>query len=369
MQTQALPQIGMMLHMQPTAGEEIPAFFAQRAALVADLEQAGVQAVWVTEHHFDPQSLSASPLALLAHWAAGTQRIQLGVAAVLPAGRNPALLAEEIALLSNLAPGRVAIGFAKGGPFEAQKRAFGWGSEQARADMQAVVDAVLDNLMPPPNQASPALALQPPPQLPLPMFVASREPDTLAWAARRGLGWMSAQFWPLDMYDAQAVNWGIAAQQPADALLARGLWIDDDGAAARQHALDWLAAFRRSKQAQWKVGFRGPLAEMKRPLDALRAPPPEGASAPSDRPFGADMSETESLSRMIVGTPQECAAQLRALLAHRTVPRLAFNPMHALATTQCAQMRRLLQEVLPQLAPSPRQEQEQTSQLGPELRA
>lgn len=324
MQPYTLPQIGMMLHMQPAHAESIPSFFAHRTALVAELEQIGVQAVWVTEHHFDPQSLSASPLLLLAHWAARTQHIQLGVAAVLAAGRNPVRLAEDIALLSNLAPGRIAIGFAKGGPFEAQKRTFGWGSEQARADMQAVVGAVLDRLMPQEHAPSAELALQPPPHWPLPLFIASREPDTLAWAAQRGIGWMSAQFWALDMYDAQAINWGMAARQTADALLARGLWIDDDGDTARQHALAWLAAFRRSKQSQWKVGFRGPLAEM---------------------------DERESLARMIVGTPQECAAQLHALLTQRTVPRLAFNPMHEQAATQIDQMRRLLQQVVPQLVP------------------
>lgn len=329
MQLPNLPQIGMMLHMQPEPGESIAAFFASRSALVAELEKSGVQAVWVTEHHFDPQSLSTSPLLLLAHWAACTRHIQLGVAAVLAAGRNPTLLAEDIALLSNLAPGRIAIGFAKGGPFEAQKRAFGLGSEQARADMQAVVDATLDLLRPLPGaqraQGAPDAALQPPPCGVLPMFIASREPDTLAWAARRGLGWMSAQFWPLGMYDAQAINWGIAASGPADALLVRGLWIDDDGAAARSHALRWLAEFRRSKQAQWKVGFRGPLA---------------------------DMDESESLARMIVGTPDDCAKQLGALLALRTVPRLAFNPMHAQPEVQLNQMSRLLEHVLPQIGSS-----------------
>jgi alkanesulfonate monooxygenase SsuD/methylene tetrahydromethanopterin reductase-like flavin-dependent oxidoreductase (luciferase family) len=126
------------------------------------------------------------------------------------------------------------------------------------------------------------------------------------------------------MYDAQAINWGMAARQTADALLARGLWIDDDGDTARQHALAWLAAFRRSKQSQWKVGFRGPLAEM---------------------------DERESLACMIVGSPQECAAQLHALLTQRTVPRLAFNPMHEQAAIQIDQMRRLLQQVVPQLVP------------------
>lgn len=322
-----LPQIGMMLHMQPTHGEPLPDFFANRAAMVTELEACGVQAVWVTEHHFDAQSLSAVPLMLLAHWAAVTRRIQLGVAAVLPAGRNPTLLAEEIALLSNLAPGRIAIGFAKGGSFESQKRAFGWGSDAARADMRSVVDAVLDRLRQHPQAAhegTEALgaALQPPLHGLPPLFVASREPDTLAWAAQRGLGWMTAQFWPMDVYDAQAINWSVASPHEADALLARGLWIADDGEAARQHALAWLTEFRRSKQAQWKVGFRGPLAEM---------------------------DESESLARMIIGTPAQCAEQLDALLTQRRVPRLAFNPMHDQPAAQVGQMRRLLHEVLPLL--------------------
>ncbi len=321
----ANPQIGMMLHMQPSAGEAMPEFFASRAALVAALEAAGVQAVWVTEHHFDPQSLSAQPLLLLTHWAARTQRIQLGVAAVLAAGRNPLRLAEEIALLSQLAPGRIAIGFAKGGPFEAQKQAFGWGSDAARADMRSVVEAVLGHLdgKVAPAAGTPHWSVQPSLHRPLPFFVASREPETLRWAAQRGLGWMSAQFWPVQTYDEQASDWAEAGDGRVDALLVRGLWIDDDEVAARAHALRWIADFRQNKQAQWRVGFRGPLA---------------------------DAQPEEALARLIVGTPAQCAQQLAALLAGRQVPRLAFNPLHAEPQQQLRQMQRLLQQVWPQVA-------------------
>lgn len=319
------PQIGMMLHMQPCVGEAMPDFFASRAALVAALERAGVQAVWVTEHHFDPQSLSAQPLLLLAHWAARTERMQLGVAAVLAAGRNPLRLAEEIALLSQLAPGRIAIGFAKGGPFEAQKQAFGWGSDTARADMRSVVEAVLEYLY---GGVVPAAGtmqwnVQPPLHRPLPFFVASREAETLRWAAQRGLGWMSAQFWPVQTYDEQARDWAEAGDGRADALLVRGLWIDDDDEAARAHARRWIADFRQTKQAQWRVGFRGPLA---------------------------DAQPEEVLARLIVGSPEQCARQLVALLGVRQVPRLAFNPLHADPQQQLRQMQRLLQQVWPQVA-------------------
>lgn len=318
----------MMLHMQPLFGESPAALFAERARLVAELEQAGVEAVWVTEHHFDPQSVSSAPLLLLAHWAAMTTRIQLGVAAVLPAGRDPVLLAEEVALLSQLAPGRLALGFAKGGPFEAQKLAFGWGREEARGAMRDVVQGMRDALTGQrAEQDDGALPpIQPPVHTLPPMFVASRDADTLAWAARQGLGWMAAQFWPLEVYDAQAAVWMQAAQGGApDALLSRGLWIADDADAARDHALRWLIDFRDRKQGQWRVGFRGPMA---------------------------DMSEQDAVSRMIVGSPRECAEQLRVLLDGRCVPRLAFNPMHADPPVQLAQMRRLLREVWPSVIPA-----------------
>lgn len=317
------PQIGMMLHLQPCTGEALPEFFALRAALLTALEEIGVQAVWVTEHHFDPQSLSAQPLLLLAHWAARTARIQLGVAAVLAAGRNPLRLAEEIALLSQLAPGRIAIGFAKGGPFEAQKQAFGWGSDAARDGMRAVVDAVLGYLDGGcAAAASGALPwpVQPPLRRPLPLFVASRDAETLRWAARRGLGWMSAQFWPAQTYDEQARVWAETATGRADALLVRGLWIDDDDEAARAHALRWVADFRQGKQSQWRAGFRGPLA---------------------------DAQPEDVLARLIVGDPTQCARQLAALLVGRQVPRLAFNPLHAEPRQQLRQMQRLLHEVWP----------------------
>ncbi|MCB1424404.1 MAG: LLM class flavin-dependent oxidoreductase [Zhengella sp.] len=77
-------------------------------------EQAGFDAAWYAEHHFNNYSLSPSPLMLCAHAAAKTSRIRLGPAVcVLPLYQAPRFLA-EVALVDTLSNGRLQLGIGSG---------------------------------------------------------------------------------------------------------------------------------------------------------------------------------------------------------------------------------------------------------------
>lgn len=74
-------------------------------------EEAGFAAVWTMEV-MRPQLLD--PLAVLAHAAAVTGRVHLGVAVVLLPLRDPVVLARELATIDHLSGGRLIIGLGLG---------------------------------------------------------------------------------------------------------------------------------------------------------------------------------------------------------------------------------------------------------------
>lgn len=77
-------------------------------------EQAGFDAAWYAEHHFNNYALSPSPLMTCAHAAAKTSRIRLGPAvSVLPL-YNPARFLAEVGMVDTLSDGRLELGIGCG---------------------------------------------------------------------------------------------------------------------------------------------------------------------------------------------------------------------------------------------------------------
>ncbi|MEV6553283.1 TIGR03854 family LLM class F420-dependent oxidoreductase [Streptomyces sp. NPDC051597] len=74
-------------------------------ALVADAEAHGIDSVWFSDLVSAPDTLD--PLVAVAHAAAVTTRLKLGMGVLVLPGRNPALVAAQLASLTALAPGRV----------------------------------------------------------------------------------------------------------------------------------------------------------------------------------------------------------------------------------------------------------------------
>lgn len=86
--------------------------FAQRA------EALGFDGLWVCEHLLTAPGLYGaswlSPYLCLAHMAAVTSRVTLGTNILIPALRNPVMLAKEIATLDMLSGGRYILGLGVG---------------------------------------------------------------------------------------------------------------------------------------------------------------------------------------------------------------------------------------------------------------
>jgi alkanesulfonate monooxygenase SsuD/methylene tetrahydromethanopterin reductase-like flavin-dependent oxidoreductase (luciferase family) len=82
--------------------------------IVAWTEDAGFGGAWVPEHHLADDGYMPSPLVALAAMAARTERIKLGTAIALAPLHHPMRFAEDCAVVSILAGGRLEVGLAIG---------------------------------------------------------------------------------------------------------------------------------------------------------------------------------------------------------------------------------------------------------------
>ncbi|MDP2333511.1 MAG: LLM class flavin-dependent oxidoreductase [Reyranella sp.] len=102
-----MPRLGYLLPTRERVMEGRPET-ASLLALAERAEALGFDSVWVGD------SLLArprhDPLTLLAAVAARTRKVELGTAVLLPALRNPVVLAQLVATLDRIAEGRVILG-------------------------------------------------------------------------------------------------------------------------------------------------------------------------------------------------------------------------------------------------------------------
>jgi alkanesulfonate monooxygenase SsuD/methylene tetrahydromethanopterin reductase-like flavin-dependent oxidoreductase (luciferase family) len=88
--------------------------YAEEIRLAELADELGFDAIWPVEHHFTDYSFCPDNVVFLAHLAARTKRIRLGTGAVIVPWNDPLRVAERIALLDQLAPGRVLFGMGRG---------------------------------------------------------------------------------------------------------------------------------------------------------------------------------------------------------------------------------------------------------------
>jgi probable F420-dependent oxidoreductase len=74
------------------------------AAIVDDLEDLGIDSLWLAEQIYAPQ---VDSVVGLAHAASRTRHLKLGTGVSVLPGRHPVLMAKQLASLAWLAPGRV----------------------------------------------------------------------------------------------------------------------------------------------------------------------------------------------------------------------------------------------------------------------
>ena len=106
-------------------------------------ERAGLDSVWVAEHHFISYGVCPSAVAFAAHLLGRTRRIEVGTAVCVLSNRHPVALAEETALPDHLSGGRFALGLGRGGPW-VDLEVFGTGLDRYEHGFAESLDLLLE---------------------------------------------------------------------------------------------------------------------------------------------------------------------------------------------------------------------------------
>ena len=170
---------------------------------VDDLERLGFDSLWLSER---VTGTAPDPLAAIAYAAGRTAKLKFGTSVLVLPGRNPVLLAKELASIDRLSGGRLlpAVGLGVADPREQQ--AFG----VAREDRAAIFDEVLPLLRRLwsgeavdhesdrfPLQAMTVLPR--PVQDPLEVWLGGRAASELRRVGRLGDGWLPSFCTPDDV--------------------------------------------------------------------------------------------------------------------------------------------------------------------------
>ncbi|MFI6107892.1 LLM class flavin-dependent oxidoreductase [Streptomyces sp. NPDC051310] len=113
---------------------------AVRSAEVA--EEAGLDSVWLAEHHFVPYGVCPSAVTLAALLLGRTRRIRVGTAVSVLPTTHPVALGEQAALLHVTSGGRFTLGVGRGGPW-VDLEVFGSGLEAYEQHFPEALDLLL----------------------------------------------------------------------------------------------------------------------------------------------------------------------------------------------------------------------------------
>jgi probable F420-dependent oxidoreductase len=204
-------RIGIGLGTQTLSGdgERFPGF-------VDALEQRGFDSLWLSERLTGP---APDPLIALAVAAGRTRKLKLGTSVLVVPGRNPVVLAKELASLDRLSGGRLLPGVGLGAPVPAEHRAFGV-DRRARAGLFDEAVALMRRLWTEDDVHHEGehfhvdgVTLRPRPlQQPIDVWLGGTAPSELRRTGRLGDGWLPSFTVP----DEVEAGWSTITQVAAE---------------------------------------------------------------------------------------------------------------------------------------------------------
>lgn len=292
------PHFGLWYDLRnPSADRSFERLYAETLEQIAWAESAGIESVWLSEHHFCNDGYTPSPLVVAAAIGARTERLIVGTNLMLLPLHDPLRLAEDVATLSILTGGRFRLGVALGYR-EIEYRAFGRSLRNRPSLIEEGVEILRRawaggsvafdgrRFSIPDVRVAPVATSTPP------ILIGGLSPPAIARAARIGDGFLSTRNEHHALYLDAVKRQGA---DPAAASIYAGQWavIDEDPertwARIGHHAL-----YQLNEYIAW--GAFGPDAE---PFADPKAILDAGAYELWDGP-----TAVERLSALVRGTPQ-----------------------------------------------------------------
>jgi probable F420-dependent oxidoreductase len=161
------------------------------AKAVAAMEELRFDSVWLAERL---TTAIPDPIAGLGYAAALTRRLKLGTGVVVLPGRNPAVVAKQLASLDRLSGGRLLVTFGLGGE-PAERPALPIPADRSRGEVfDDSLDLVRRYLT---DEGVDGVAVRPPTvQQPLEFWVAGSVPAAQRRAGRLADGWLTSLLTP-----------------------------------------------------------------------------------------------------------------------------------------------------------------------------
>ena len=171
--------------------------------LVDNLERLGFDSLWLSERI---TSAAPDPTVGLAYAAGRTTRLKFGTSVMVLPGRNPVVLAKELATLDRLSGGRMLPAFGLGIVHPAEQQAFGVAREDRSAWFEEALpllrrfweEDVVDHEGA--RFSYQGLTVLPKPvQQPMDVWLGGRAPGELRRVGRLGDGWLPSFCTPADV--------------------------------------------------------------------------------------------------------------------------------------------------------------------------
>jgi probable F420-dependent oxidoreductase len=184
--------------------------------LVSDLERLGFDSLWVSDR-LSGESLD--PIVAMTMAAAHSTRLKVGMSVMVLPGRNPAVVAKQIASLDRLSGGRVLPAFGLGAANAVEHQAFG----VERGERAAIFDEALPLIRRlwsgeaidhdgPRFHLSGVRVLPRPVQDPIEVWLGGQAPSELRRVGRLGDGWLPSFCTPESVASGMAVIRQVAAE-------------------------------------------------------------------------------------------------------------------------------------------------------------
>jgi alkanesulfonate monooxygenase SsuD/methylene tetrahydromethanopterin reductase-like flavin-dependent oxidoreductase (luciferase family) len=319
---------------------------AVRSAEVA--EEAGLDSVWLAEHHFVPYGTCPSAITLAALLLGRTRRIRVGTAVSVLPTVHPVALGEQAALLHITSGGRFSLGVGRGGPW-VDLEVFGSGLAAYEEGFPESLDLLVRWLREPSVGASGGgrFAFREVPVVPRPseslseaagpeVVVACTSPASVRLAAERGLPMLLGMHCGDEEKAEMVALWR---------KLARASGYDGDHVSAAGHVSAGVCQIADRRTDAVEALVKAMPGWLKQGLDAHMTV--DGRN----RTMRDPLAYTELLCGLHpVGTPRLCADRLAATSERTGISRFALlvEGSGDLAATE-ENVRRLGAEVLPHL--------------------